>query len=479
METKSVETPPEDPKKSLKKQISESEPRTSGESVQLFASLDLVNSTAFKAKTPKWPIILDKFYTLSESNIIHSQQVDDVDRFRVWKYIGDEVLFHRAVHRLQDIPNSIVHIFEKINEISRAIRSLCTTEKLPVGLLDVKATIWLALIHHSPDIDPSQNQKNILRHLGQSRNAREFDFLGPDIDSGFRVAAHADKRKVAISAKLGGVLLHHECRTVLDDVFLNYFKVVYYARLKGIWHGAPYPIIWFHKDWNNIKQTFSYTEQLNPGKHDLGDFAGKQAIQNVLNGHALPLSTIKDALPIHGEQDDIEKIIETVKNVTIDDTKRFLEGIRHPLAEVHVAAIVLSNDGTKVLLAKRSSKKTIFPSCLEFGCAQLAHGDDPEDLLTREYKKDFGIDIEIKKDILVGTYSIKRPDYSVPGFLFVATANNAMKPTPTEKHSDVQWLDIDMLKHPSDSMLCVPNLNEHVMRAWTALEFEAKPGKTS
>ena len=375
--------------------------------------------------------------------------------------------------RFVDISHSIILVFKQVNEISREIRSLCKNEDYPVGLLDVKATAWIALIHHQTDIDPPPGQKNILWRLGQSPNARDFDFLGPDIDSGFRVASHADKRKVAISAKLGGVLLHPDCCKEFDDGFLDYFKIVYFARLKGIWHGAPYPIIWFHMDWDNIRRTFSYSERLDPGKHDMGEFAGKQAIHNAIHGATLPLRDIQEILPMHGEDKDVEAIIQAVKKVKVEDTNLYLEEVRHPQAEVHVAAVVLSRDGSQVLLALRSNQKFIFPSYWEFGCAQLSHGDDPIDLLVAEYKKDFGIDIDAKGDILVGTYSVQRQDHSVPGFLFVATADSSVAPTKRAKHSDVKWMDIGLLK-PSGGMQCVPGLSEHVRRARVALGFDVK-----
>ncbi|MEO5369324.1 MAG: hypothetical protein H7833_04535 [Magnetococcus sp. DMHC-1] len=472
MKTQFGEPPVEDRKKSLVQQIAASKPTSNSISVQLFVSLDLVNSTAFKNKAAKWPFIIDRFYNLSESHIIGSSDIDDVDRFRVWKYIGDEVLFHRPVNKLGDIPHSIVLVFEKVNEISREIMSLCKEEGYPVGLLDVKATVWIALIHHSFDVDQSFEQKNILRPMSQMPNTRSFDFLGPDIDSGFRVASHADKRKVTISAKLGGVLLHPDCCKDFDDGFLNHFKIVYYARLKGIWHGAPYPIIWFHRDWDNIKRTFSYAERLDPEAHDLGEFTGRQAIYNTLRGQTMPLSDIKEVLPVHGEQRDVDGIIEAIKNVKVEDTKRYLEEVRHSQAEVHVAAIVLSNDGSKVLLALRNSNKTTFPSHWEFGCAQLSHGDDPIDRLTKEYKNDFGIEVKVKRDIIIGMYLVERPDYSVPGFLFVATADNSIKPNRKKKHSDVQWVDVNTLEHPPNGMQYVPDLKKHVKRAVQLLDWD-------
>ena len=460
---------PEDPKKELGRKFASVE-SSSGDpacSVQLFASLDLVNSTSFKVKTLQWPVVMDRFYNLAKTHICTEYDQSNSEPFRVWKYVGDEVLFCRTVSRLRDIPLSIILIFDKANEISREISSLCKQENYPSGL-DVKGTVWIALIY-GPDAVRCDRQQNIMVQLDEGKNPRNFDFLGPDIDSGFRVSGYADKRKVAISAKLGGVLLQPDCRKGIDSEFLSHFKIVYHARLKGVWHGSPYPIVWFHRDWDNINRTFTYLERLDPNIHDLGDYTAKQAIQNAINGRTSPLEDLSEVLAVHGETEDVQEIVKVIRATSTKTIKDHIEKIRHPQAEVHVATVVLSSDGGKVFLALRSKEKALLPEVWEFGCAQLTYGVKPTDLLSRVYKNDFDVDVKFPDDVPVGAYFFDRQEHTIPGFLYVSTSDPTSPTRLKSTHQDAKWWDIEDVNKHSESEF-VPNLQNNIKKAIAKLK---------
>ncbi|MEO5367927.1 MAG: hypothetical protein H7831_16515, partial [Magnetococcus sp. WYHC-3] len=61
---------------------------------------------------------------------------------------------------------------------------------------------------------------------------------------------------------------------------------------------------------------------------------------------------------------------------------------------------------------------------------------------------------------------MKRQEYSIPGFLFVATADNSIIPeTRRDKHSDVKWFNVATLEQRPDDMQCVHDMNEHGNRS--------------
>jgi isopentenyldiphosphate isomerase len=172
---------------------------------------------------------------------------------------------------------------------------------------------------------------------------------------------------------------------------------------------------------------------------------------------------------MHGEQCDVEMIINGIKNTSIRQTKHYLEDIRHPLAEVHIAAIVLCEDNTHVLLALRSEEKTLFPGCWEFGCAQLSQGFTPIDLLKKDYKDDFDLDIRFTLDTPISTYSIDRSNSIVPGFIYTATADRSeLLKDSSKKHSKIQWMDIATLNENTSIECSVPNLLRDINRAQKA-----------
>lgn len=74
----------------------------------------------------------------------------------------------------------------------------------------------------------------------------QLDFLGPDIDEGFRLCAYAEKRQMIVSPKLVYLLLlAYENNVDNINVFNLNFRIVNYVAMKGVWENRLYPIIMF------------------------------------------------------------------------------------------------------------------------------------------------------------------------------------------------------------------------------------------
>lgn len=71
----------------------------------------------------------------------------------------------------------------------------------------------------------------------ESANSAYADYLGPDVDLGFRLAHHAGRGQLIVSLNLAEALAalpeHRDIR----------FHNVGQAALKGVFHGRPYPLI--------------------------------------------------------------------------------------------------------------------------------------------------------------------------------------------------------------------------------------------
>jgi len=225
--------------------------------VYLFVSFDLVDATAFKAVNPEWPVVISKFYELSLREL---QEVSS--RFHLWKLVGDEVLMYREVTDFGELADNVKSIHSQLNKV---VDQLHNTFDRTRNLLSVKGTVWLA---RASFIAPQQMQEalstalsgavatggpvNIRIQVPLDSNTNEVDFLGPDIDVGFRIAQFSDKRKLVVSANLANVLMTHSPRTSID---VKNLKIVALERLKGVWNGRPYPIIWYYNDWSKIQMT--------------------------------------------------------------------------------------------------------------------------------------------------------------------------------------------------------------------------------
>ena len=92
----------------------------------------------------------------------------------------------------------------------------------------------------------------------------ELDFLGPDVDAGFRIAKYSVPNKLTLCAKLTYILLNE--REIYDKDINNNIYIVSYKKLKGIWENRYYPIIWYFEKPNKpnnkkIYDCFCYDEK--------------------------------------------------------------------------------------------------------------------------------------------------------------------------------------------------------------------------
>ncbi|WP_339822223.1 hypothetical protein [uncultured Parasphingorhabdus sp.] len=201
--------------------------------LRLFLSVDMVGSTQFKAKfsgraSDGW---LDTFHTFFTHfplmlagqlgfEFLDKEETPAVD---VWKMMGDEVIFMAQ-------PSSA-------EELASILRALLRTmklyeqqhyEKLPLRL---KGTAWLAEFgEYNIELD--------IPELSYSDAAPHVDFIGPDLDLGFRLSKFARPASLVLSLDLVELLLG------ADNLSSVALYLVGSEELKGVLFGRPYPIIW-------------------------------------------------------------------------------------------------------------------------------------------------------------------------------------------------------------------------------------------
>lgn len=70
-------------------------------------------------------------------------------------------------------------------------------------------------------------------------STRIVEFYGPDIDTGFRIAKLTKEAQLVLSFELAQMLMSYS--DYRDNVL-----IVTFEKLKGVWNGNPYPIIWYY-----------------------------------------------------------------------------------------------------------------------------------------------------------------------------------------------------------------------------------------
>jgi hypothetical protein len=225
--------------------------------VRLFLSADLSGSTAFKNKqknpidwVPKFQDFYSTFLSIfaAKYDAFCGAHIDMCEDFRadipkLWKTVGDEVIFVNRVASCAQVI-AYVHAFnEAMDAYSAKLRSDETTREL-----DVKGNGWLASF-------PYPNQTISLRDQGAEfitenmerdadDNPHNYEFLGSGIDSGFRIAKNATPSFFTVSPSLALILCmppHNE--DTLGK--LGEFKLVFNGvnSLKGVIDGEDYPIV--------------------------------------------------------------------------------------------------------------------------------------------------------------------------------------------------------------------------------------------
>lgn len=263
--------------------------------LRLFLSVDIVNSTALKQKNTwvqngKGKQGVDNhhhkgaedwfepigafFYKLGgdfffkwrhlSANAEEKLQWPKGNEPELWKAAGDELIY--TVH-LTDYRHA--HI--SIQALIEAVREHRSSLRDRYHFLDLKISAWLAgfpvnntevVILSNPldpllkevHTDPVLTNFTLLDHYYSSvgLGIPHFrDFIGPSMDTGFRVAGQSTARKMAISADLalmlafiGSELVKKEDARTEVQVKPLRFHYAGRAQLKGVYDGTPYPIFW-------------------------------------------------------------------------------------------------------------------------------------------------------------------------------------------------------------------------------------------
>ncbi|WIY27259.1 hypothetical protein [Parasedimentitalea psychrophila] len=227
--------------------------------VRLFLSVDLTGSTAFKSKNTsfEWLKAFQHFY--GEFPRLYSSEFDEVcssiegiggnERSappKIWKTIGDEILF---VNRVL----SITHLGAYVTAFSKSLHKFGELVQAYDGL-NTKGNGWIAAfpspncsigIGDGGDADPMSGGNELSTEEFESivdEEPKKFDFLGKGIDGGFRISRNSTVNTFTISPALAFLLT--KAKTNPDATkFDADFRFHETQSFKGVVNGRPYPII--------------------------------------------------------------------------------------------------------------------------------------------------------------------------------------------------------------------------------------------
>ena len=199
---------------------------------RLFLSVDMVGSTEFKARftgqgAEGWLATFKAFFTnfpLMVAGQIGFEFLDDdhTPDIGVWKVMGDEVVFTVEPKTPEELTSILLALLRTMRMYEEK-----HFRELPLRL---KGTAWLADVNGS-------NIEIVIPELSSGQGAH-LDFIGPDIDLGFRIAKFARPATIVISLDVLEVILRARNGGT---------TALYLAGrepLKGVLFGYPYPVVW-------------------------------------------------------------------------------------------------------------------------------------------------------------------------------------------------------------------------------------------
>jgi len=222
----------------------------------LFLSCDLQNSTQFKQKSEGgWVATFLAFYSEFPSylaNRIADSYPSLQDRLSLWKAVGDELIFSIRIDSEKECSDAIdawmdtmlefeqQHLLQKTPMTLKGGAFLAT---VPTPDRRVAIPRIIQLSDGGSQIDVQQINEATLNSAEENGDfALNFamDFIGPSIDTGFRVLKFAARGYFVLTLEVAHLLFKH----YNDDKTKRHRRAYFLGThaLKGVWGGRPYPI---------------------------------------------------------------------------------------------------------------------------------------------------------------------------------------------------------------------------------------------
>lgn len=325
------------------------------EVVTFFFSFDIVNSTKYKTKNKgKWA------YAISEilRHIISEFANSPSRGFQFWKTLGDEIIYTKNIGTLDEVYDTLDEVYKNMVTLNEKIDKgiICDIES--GKMLSIKATAWIAAIS-----DDCLYTDNIYTEYQINDNRKQVEYIGPDIDTGFRTSSYSMKNRLVISFALASLLrnyyniqkkLNISLSKNYEEMFLK-VNLVTFKALKGVWNELPYPIFMYHGD-DTISFIDSLSEETSDKKNVFDEYlCSMKSRKNISQtGYTSYEEYIIDYLTKeHGYQQKIERIVKIIhknyKNTLID---------LKPLTKIHSSFLCYFMDEKqlKIILCKNNQE---------------------------------------------------------------------------------------------------------------------------
>ena len=459
-------------------------------SLALFFAFDIVNST--KAKeigSDNWVHVLNSILETVK------KKIDKLpDPYELWRIQGDSIIFTININSKDIIKDEIRNMYRILQDVKKDIKSgniesLTDNEKsshkfLLEEILSIQAFAWICIVSDGQIFKSNYPYDNYVIKKNVNGEQSFVDFLGNDIDTGFRIGKYTRDGQLSLSFELAYYL--HQILTHDDKAKLY---LITYKKLKGVWNDHYYPIIWYYNKLDSkmpktLEKTFKYDD------YDKNDLI-KEYYDNMNAESELSKKIYKKH---HGKNIMFscknKMFKKLIRDLHLEDKIKEMDVLfnsypthsilNSEIPQLHCAVVCYvqeDNGPIKIMIGKRGRAKKLAYQKWEFGCAKANVKESLVDEIEKEYKEDFGIDIELIMDngrsdqqpYPFAVYSIHKGKKNITqfGMIFAAriTSVEELKTRIHEngfiKHSKVRLLSENELDALNDKD-CVPDFKNTV-----------------
>lgn len=414
----------------------------SHEGICLFFSFDIVNSTMYKSRERNWIIVIETLLnTIRDSVMLGKKGDPEIPDVKLWRTIGDEIVFVVDVNSVEELENYI----ESIGSITRTIEGKLLKGSFLQELQDkysdnikfsnqyineylsVKSAAWITIING--DSERATEYNDTVKFEYQSTKKGEqppIEYLGQDMDMGFRLKNYTRQGRLVISFDIAYILSKSEkCSKNLH--------VLGYEKLKGIWNDNEYPIIWYDKEashFENIGDSFKYHNVIKD------DFLRKY-IESINNSNGISVQGLPVDIYYTNADIALDKVcsdrnlknrIDRIQSIWENNNFRDVKSLlpENSKLELHCAVVCIDTKQMEAMIIHRKSKET--REVWEFGCAKAKNNEKLIQTIENYYRDNYGVEIELclndsryeKQPRPLAIYEIDKGEHMAKGLILVA-----------------------------------------------------------
>lgn len=177
---------------------------------------------------------------------LHPDSTSKSDSIIPWKMAGDELIYCIPVPERKDVYNYLLAFFLTLRYFDKQYYDKGSE------IIRLKGSAWTAGF-------PIRNRRMTpIKYLSQPNLE---DYMGPEIDIGFRISKHTFPGLMVVSLELAYILTDSRL-SIPDDERIGVIDTGW-EELKGVWEGNKYPIFWIDLPQKYYSEEKANNEEIN------------------------------------------------------------------------------------------------------------------------------------------------------------------------------------------------------------------------